>query len=243
MLEEKQLFNIRNYFLVIWKRRWIIFCVALIVFVSNLIKLAAETPLFTASAKILIEQPMQPLGGQYGYQLYSDFGTLTETQRQLLHSREFLRKVANELNQQEPSGAGESGKVDIYEGEPFHTMLSGLRSITSLFRKNPSASTTAPARSAAEASEKSLFAYRPLYGAGQIGAGLSVQGIKDTDIFLIVSTRARPPSSPTPRPKSLSKTVWPAVWKAPSRGSPGCRISSSRNRWVLIVRGSNCTNS
>ena len=194
MLEEKQLFNIRNYFLVIWKRRWIIFCVALIVFVSNLIKLAAETPLFTASAKILIEQPMQPLGGQYGYQLYSDFGTLTETQRQLLHSREFLRKVANELNQQEPAGAGagESGKVDIYEGEPFHTMLSGLRSITSLFRKNPSASTTAPARSAAEASEKSLFAYRPLYGAGQIGAGLSVQGIKDTDIFLIVSTRADP---------------------------------------------------
>lgn len=192
MLEDKELFNIRNYFLVVWKRRWIVFCVALIVFVSSLIKLAAETPLFTASAQVLLEQPMQPLGGQFGYQLSLDVGAFTETQRQILHSKEFLRKVANELNQQEPAGAGESGKVDLYEAEPFHMLLSGLRTITSFFHKNPSPPTSAPEKAAAEAPEKSLSARRPLYSAGQIRATLSVKGVKDTDIFLIVSTCADP---------------------------------------------------
>ncbi len=192
MLENKLPSDIRGYVLIVWKRRWIVFCVALIVVVSGFIRLAAETPLFTASAKVLIEQPMQPLGGQFVYPSYSDYGASTETHRQILQSKEFLRKVANELNQPDPAGARESGTVDPYQGEPFHILLSGLRTISSFFQKHSSPSPPAPAKSAAEASEKGLAAHRPLYSAAQVSARLSVKGIKDTDILLIVCTCADP---------------------------------------------------
>ncbi len=146
MFGDRQEFNIQDYLQAVWKRRWIVLCVALIVMVTNLVMLAAETPLFTSSAQVLIERGMQPMGIQYGYSSYYDSGPFTETQLRIINSEEFLRKVADELNQKdaESTAAGKNGQTDLYAGEPYHALLSSLRTVTSFFQDQFSPSATRP---------------------------------------------------------------------------------------------------
>jgi len=184
----------KDYLRVAWKRRWLVLSVVLVVTVSTFIYISTLQPMFSTSAQVLIERGQQVLGNQYAYNYYYDLPTYIETQLRLIRAEDFLKKVADELNNKSPSNADaeSANSGDPYSSESFHEVLSGLRTITGFFRgkQNPSSTPIVDRKEDVQRDEGS--GNKKVYHPEQIAGGLSVRLIPKTEILEISSTRPDP---------------------------------------------------
>lgn len=184
--------NIKDYLLVAWRRRWLVFSVTLAVSVTTLIVLAGRKPLFTASAQVLLERAQSSPLGQPSFYYYDPY--YAETQLRLIDTDDFARKVVDELNARAAAGTlPKASQADVYAGEPFHGMLSRVRTITDFYREKMSffygpsgeeAAKSAPADDAEASSGP--------FNLGNVRGGLKVKLVPKTEIIEISSTQPDP---------------------------------------------------
>ena len=183
----------KDYIQVVWKRRWLVLAVTLVVVVSTLIVLSSLKPLFTTSAQVLIEKDQMPLGNQMGY-FYVDLPNYIETQLRLMQTDDFIQKVVNELNHKSSAKAGAASvdPLDPYSGEAFHELLSNVRTITGFFRGQSGQSGAPGADQGVEVRENEASDKKASFHAGEVAGGLRISLVPKTEIIQISSTRPEP---------------------------------------------------
>lgn len=94
--DAEQGINIREYVLVLWKRKYIIFTLLVVVFAVTVIKTFSTIPIYTSSTELLIERnrPSSGLENQY-FSYDPDF---IETQSAIIKSFKVARRVVDSLN-------------------------------------------------------------------------------------------------------------------------------------------------
>lgn len=94
--DTEQGINIRDYILILWKRKYIILTLFTVVFAVTVVKTFSTTPIYTSSTEVLIERnrPTSGLENQY-YSYDPDF---IETQSAIIKSFKVARRVVDSLN-------------------------------------------------------------------------------------------------------------------------------------------------
>jgi polysaccharide biosynthesis transport protein len=185
MFSEQQQLAFTDYLFIAWKRRWLVLCALVVVFVSTVIVLAAHKPLFTASARVLLERPQQVLGGQVMFAYY-DPGYF-ETQLQLLQTEDFILKVVDELNTRSAAAAGKDGGKDAEArgGQPFHDILSGVRTVVGFFSEKLSWFGASSSTEPTALPDRPAAPGDPQYSLGTVSGSCRVRLVKNTDILEI----------------------------------------------------------
>src|SRR5512137_674306 len=99
--------NLRDYLRVLFKRRWLIAAVVLIVVVSVTIETFRKTPLYRATAQVMIEsENPKVVDIQEVLQSNQEYSDYYQSQYEILKSKALALKVINYLKLNENPGVG-----------------------------------------------------------------------------------------------------------------------------------------
>ncbi len=182
-----------DYLRIVMKRRWLVLSVVLVVTLSTLIVVSAMTPLFTTSCQVLMEKTPQVFGSQLAYPFY-DMPSYIETQILLMTAQDFLERVAKQLNDQSRSSADleKSDYGAAYTREPYHELLSSIRTVTNLFREKLTPSGASKTDKTEGDAQDQEAGKKPAYTPQAIAGGLKVGLVAKTEILQISVTRPDP---------------------------------------------------
>lgn len=91
---EEQEIHLRDYFRIIYKRRFIILTIFALVFLATAVKTFITTPVYTAASQVLIERNVGSKGLDDQYRFEPDF---LDTQAEIIKSANVARKVVDNL--------------------------------------------------------------------------------------------------------------------------------------------------
>ena len=129
--------NLRDYLRVLFKRRWLIATVLLIVVVSVTIETFRKTPIFRATAQVMIESDNPKVVDiEEVLQNNQDYFDYYQTQYGILKSKALALKVIKFLNLNENPEFGGS-KKGFSLGAVFHGMIGWLKNLTSSAEAKP----------------------------------------------------------------------------------------------------------
>jgi len=142
-MEEREI-HLRDYLKIISKRRYIVAAFFVIVFTAVLIGTLSSTPIYKASAKVLIERgETAPLRGSYYYPPYDP--EFHETQYQLIKSTPVAKKVVTMLSldktyvtyfKNDKQGFPLVGEITKWFRELFHVILNTIGAVNPDKEKN-----------------------------------------------------------------------------------------------------------
>ncbi len=129
--------NLRDYLRVLFKRRWLIAAVLLIVVVSVTIETFRKTPIYRATAQVMIEsENPKVVDIQEVLQSNQEYSDYYQSQYEILKSKALALKVINYLNLNENPVVGGS-KKGFSPGAVFHGMIGWLKNLTSSAEAKP----------------------------------------------------------------------------------------------------------
>jgi len=187
--EEEQPLDIREYLLTVYKRRWTVLAIFLIVVLAVAVKSFTTTPVYEAETRVMVEN--KPMGlAPYGDSAFNYFGQLRyfETQYKIIESRavacEIVRRLDLENNEEFSPRPAEGLFADLKAS--LRSWLGSMkRSILSLFQgEDGKPEQAAEAALAEEDCNTGL--------AGAVIGRISVKPIKDSNL-IDIGFRARDP--------------------------------------------------
>jgi polysaccharide biosynthesis transport protein len=199
--EQQYEVSIKDYLHVVWKRRWLVFSVALAVMVSTIIAIGAKVPRFSATALILMEKETPMFGKEAAYSVY-DTERFAQTQLRLMETDDFRYKVATELTRLAylPKTQASDPDSDPYTKEPMHSVLSRIRMVSTFFKEKVDGAmetfSSEADRNAEQASNRAK-GILPKYSVGRLKGSLDIKLIPRTDIIQVIA------QDPSPEEASL----------------------------------------
>jgi capsular exopolysaccharide synthesis family protein len=183
--------HLKEYYRVVWKRRWLVVTVLGVTLLSTILGIAAKTPLFTGTAELLVERDdvaVSRLGG-YNVSVY-EIGQLLDTYAHIFKTQDFLEKVADELQQKLALQEAQKsdGSQDLYAREPLHWMFSNLRTVTHFYRDKVTQFFADDSKAEQDAGPADLKLTRKgdrPYTAEKLGRSIKVRVIPRTQIIEI----------------------------------------------------------
>ena len=169
--DEASEFDLRKYWHILLKWRWLVISIAAAVTAMALVKTLTTTPMYSAQALVQIDTKPLEVSTVTGSQTTTDVtwdDEYLQTQLELLKSRSLSERVASRLNLDQAA-------LDRLEDPGWFSRLMGM------IRPRP-APTAAPRRGSTTAGQAS--AIRDAV-AGEVGGGLSVSRVDDTRLVWI----------------------------------------------------------